>query len=129
MQLSGSKESACFLSRTALPPTQITPRGLHTQAAALLESAADFQAAYLAAALARLSEAAAAAFPGTSRALPTAADLQKAIARVHEELKACSGGWVGAGWGWAVACAAGAPVLSRCMQACKAPLPSVCLPL
>lgn len=61
------------------------------QAAALLECPADFQAAYLAASLARLTEAAAAAFPGTARALPTAADLQKAIARVHEELKAAAG--------------------------------------
>ncbi|PSC76466.1 conserved oligomeric Golgi complex subunit 5 [Micractinium conductrix] len=61
------------------------------QIAALLASAGDFQAAYLAAALARLSEAAGTAFPGSSRALPTAADLQKSIARVHEELKAASG--------------------------------------
>lgn len=74
------------------------------QATALLECAADFQAAYLAAALGRLSEAAAAAFPGSARALPTAADLQKAIARVHEELKAAAGGRVvggrapGAAW-------------------------------
>ena len=65
------------------------------QAAALLGSAGEFQEAYLAAVLARLSEAAAAAFPGNSRALPTAADLQKSIARVHEELKAASGGWPG----------------------------------
>lgn len=57
----------------------------------MVDAAGDFQAAYLAAALARLGEAASTAFPGSSRALPTAADLQKAIARVHEELKAAAG--------------------------------------
>lgn len=61
------------------------------QVSAVLEAAGDFQNAYLAASLARLGEAASAAFPGSSRALPTAADLQRTIARVHEELKAASG--------------------------------------
>ncbi|KAL4458763.1 hypothetical protein ABPG75_013628 [Micractinium tetrahymenae] len=69
----------------------VAPALDEAQAAAVLEAAGDFQNAYLAAALARLSEAASAAFPGSSRALPTAADLQKSIARVHEELKAASG--------------------------------------
>lgn len=54
----------------------------------LVEAARPFQNAYLAAALSRLSDAVTAAFPGGSRALPTSAELQKCIARMHEQLKA-----------------------------------------
>lgn len=58
------------------------------QAFALLNVAGDFQEAYLGATGERLQEAVMAAFVGGNRALPTAADLQRAIAKMHEELKA-----------------------------------------
>ena len=51
------------------------------QAAAVLGAAAPFQNGYLAAALARMTDAVAAAFPGGARALPTSAELQKCIGR------------------------------------------------
>lgn len=60
------------------------------QRSMLLNIAADFQNAYLTATSTRLREALVSAFPGGNRALPTAADLQRAIARMHEELKAAS---------------------------------------
>ena len=83
--------------RSPLSPSPLSPT-CPPQAEALLEAVGDFRSAYLAAVLARLSEAAGAAFPGGTRALPTAADLQKSIACVHEELKSAAGGfggWVG----------------------------------
>lgn len=49
------------------------------QAEALLGAAAPFRDAYLAAALRRLNDGVAAAFPGGTRPLPAAADLQKCI--------------------------------------------------
>lgn len=48
-------------------------------AAAVLAAAAPFQNGYLAAALARMTDAVSAAFPGGARALPTSAELQKCI--------------------------------------------------
>jgi conserved oligomeric Golgi complex subunit 5 len=60
------------------------------QKSILLNIASDFQNSYLTATSTRLREALVSAFPGGSRALPTAADLQRAIARMHEELKAAS---------------------------------------
>jgi len=50
-------------------------------AAAVLAAAAPFQNGYLGAALARMTDAVAAAFPGGARALPTSAELQKCIGR------------------------------------------------
>ena len=50
------------------------------QQADLLACAAPFQNAYLASALTRMSDAVNAAFPGTSRALTSSAELQKCIA-------------------------------------------------
>lgn len=47
--------------------------------------------AYLAASLTRMSEAVTVAFPGGTRTLPSPPDVQKCIARVHEELKAAEG--------------------------------------
>ena len=55
------------------------PAASPEQQEALLEAAAPFQNAYLAASLHRMSDAVSAAFPGGNRALPTAADLQKCI--------------------------------------------------
>lgn len=55
------------------------PAVSEAQAEALLAAAAPFRDAYLSAALARLNEAVGAAFPGGSRPLPTAVDLQKCI--------------------------------------------------
>lgn len=128
-----ARGSGSARQRSWLPPTDPPPRppSTTTQADALLECAADFQAAYLAAALGRLSEAAAAAFPGSVRALPTAADLQKAIARVHEELKAAAGGvgWLagcpaGCGLAWLQAAGAGASAASRSRSGPRAGRPS-----
>ena len=48
-------------------------------AAAVLAAAAPFQNGYLATALARMTDAVSAAFPGGARALPTSAELQKCI--------------------------------------------------
>eukprot|EP00887_Chlorella_sp_A99_P006562 scaffold3.g6562.t1 len=62
------------------------------QAAVLLDAAADFQNAFLGSALARMTEAVGAAFPGGGRGLPGASELQKCVSRVHEELKAAGGG-------------------------------------
>ena len=45
----------------------------------MLAAAAPFQNGYLAAALARMTDAVSAAFPGGARALPTSAELQKCI--------------------------------------------------
>lgn len=45
----------------------------------MLAAAAPFQNGYLASALARMTDAVAAAFPGGARALPTSAELQKCI--------------------------------------------------
>lgn len=58
------------------------------QAEGLLTAAAPIQMAYLAAAMGRLNDSVATAFPGGSRPLPTSAELQKCIGRMHEELKA-----------------------------------------
>ncbi|KAK9840386.1 hypothetical protein WJX74_009033 [Apatococcus lobatus] len=54
----------------------------------LLQAAQPFQSAYLASVLSSMSDAVTLAFPGGNRPLPTAADLQKCIGRVHEQLKA-----------------------------------------
>lgn len=95
--------------RTLVPPAHIAMALLHTYFA--------LQNAYLAASLARLTEAATAAFPGsTSRPLPSAADLQKAIARVHEELKAATGGCrVCACLGWQCVACSWATRRARCL--------------
>ncbi|CAK0784167.1 hypothetical protein CVIRNUC_007370 [Coccomyxa viridis] len=61
------------------------------EAEALMAAIAPFQQAYLGACLTRMSDAATAAFPGGSRALPTSAELQKFIGRMHEELKSAGG--------------------------------------
>jgi hypothetical protein len=45
----------------------------------LLDASAPFRDAYLAAGLVRLQDAVGAAFPGSSRALPSPADVQKCI--------------------------------------------------
>ena len=68
----------------SLPPAQVkgAPAAVSdAQAAAVLGAAAPFQNGYLAAALARMTDAVAAAFPGGARALPTSAELQKCIGR------------------------------------------------
>lgn len=49
------------------------------EAVALMAAIGPFQQAYLGACLTRMSDAATAAFPGGSRALPTSAELQKFI--------------------------------------------------
>lgn len=70
-------------------PAALTPQ----HAARLLAIPKDAESAYLSSVHSRLQGAATAAFPGGSRALPTAADLQTLVARVNEELKtAVSGG-------------------------------------
>jgi hypothetical protein len=56
-------------------------------AAAVLAAAAPFQNGYLGAALARMTDAVAAAFPGGARALPTSAELQKCIGRAPPPLR------------------------------------------
>jgi conserved oligomeric Golgi complex subunit 5 len=60
----------------------VAPAVTEAQAEALLAAAAPFRDAYLSATLARLNEAVGAAFPGGSRPLPTAVDLQKCIGYV-----------------------------------------------
>ena len=55
------------------------PAVSEAQAEALLGAAAPFRDAYLAAALGRLNDSIAAAFPGGTRPLPAAAELQKCI--------------------------------------------------
>ncbi len=57
----------------------VPPAVSEPQAEALLAAAAPFRDAYLGAALSRLTDAIGTAFPGGSRPLPTAADLQKCI--------------------------------------------------
>lgn len=70
-------------------PAALTPQ----HAAHLLATPKDAESAYLSSVHSRLQGAANSAFPGGSRALPTAADLQTLVARVNEELKtAISGG-------------------------------------
>ena len=64
---------------TAVQLRGVPPAASPEQQEALLEAAAPFQNAYLAASLQRMSDAVGAAFPGGNRALPTAADLQKCI--------------------------------------------------
>lgn len=54
----------------------------------LLSVCQPIERAYLAASLMRMSEAVTLAFPGGTRTLPSPADVQKCIARMHEELKA-----------------------------------------
>ncbi|KAL4435870.1 hypothetical protein ABPG77_000632 [Micractinium sp. CCAP 211/92] len=90
-RLAGLLEGAVARALRDSATRDVAPALDEEQISAVLEAAGDFQNAYLAASLARLGEAASAAFPGSSRALPTAADLQRTIARVHEELKAASG--------------------------------------
>ena len=58
----------------------VVPVVMPEQQAELVNTAAPFQNAYLAAALTRMSDAVAAAFPGTSRTLTSSAELQKCIA-------------------------------------------------
>jgi hypothetical protein len=63
----------------AVPPEQLP---------SLLATAAGFRDAYLAATLGRLQEAVSSAFSGSSRALPSPAEVQKLIGGFHEALKA-----------------------------------------
>ncbi|GLC41103.1 hypothetical protein PLESTM_001156100 [Pleodorina starrii] len=53
----------------------------------LLAATGPFQTAYMAGCLSRLTDAVAAAFPGSSRQLPSATEVQKCIGLIHEELK------------------------------------------
>lgn len=69
-------------------PDALSPQ----QAAALLATPLDAESAYLSAVQSRLQAAAATAFSGGSRGLPTAADLQTFVARSHEELKTAATG-------------------------------------
>lgn len=66
----------------------VPPAVVSEQLNELLATAAPFQHAHQGAALARISDAVQAAFQGGTRPLPTAAELQKCIARLHDELKA-----------------------------------------
>lgn len=80
------------LGATASKGSSAAGNGLsRAQEEALLGVAAPFQAAYLAAVLSRMTDGVSAAFPGGTRALPSSAELQKCIARFHEELKVVSG--------------------------------------
>ena len=91
-RLAGMLEAACSRiikdgsARDA--PDALSPQ----HAAMLLSTPEDAENAYLSAVQSRLQTAAATAFPGGSRALPTAADLQTFVARSHEELKAAAAG-------------------------------------
>jgi conserved oligomeric Golgi complex subunit 5 len=69
-------------------PAALTPQ----HAAHLLATPKDAESAYLSSVHSRLQGAATTAFPGGSRALPTAADIQTLVARVNEELKAAIAG-------------------------------------
>ena len=60
----------------------VAPAVTEAQAEALLAAAVPFRDAYLSATLSRLNEAVGTAFPGGSRPLPTAVDLQKCIGYV-----------------------------------------------
>lgn len=91
-RLAGLLAEACARVRAEGSARDAPPAMEPAQEAAVLAAPAAFEAAYLAAAEARLVEAAAAAFPGGPRALPTPADLQKLVARVHEELTAAAAG-------------------------------------
>ncbi|GFR42609.1 hypothetical protein Agub_g3540 [Astrephomene gubernaculifera] len=53
----------------------------------LLAATGPFQSAYMAGCLARLTDAVAAAFPGSARQLPSATEVQRCIGLIHEELK------------------------------------------
>ena len=64
----------------------VLPAVVPAQLRQLLSCAGPFEAAYRSASLARLSDAVVTAFPGSSRSLPSPADVQKCI------------GWVGVGW-------------------------------
>ena len=57
----------------------VVPGLMEEEAEGLMGAISPFQQAYLGACLTRMSEAATAAFPGGSRALPTSAELQKFI--------------------------------------------------
>ena len=65
----------------AVAPDQLPP---------LLAAVGPFRDAYLAMALGRVQDAVNTAFPGSSRMLPSPADVQKCIAVMHEELRAAS---------------------------------------
>ncbi|EFJ53077.1 component of oligomeric golgi complex 5 [Volvox carteri f. nagariensis] len=53
----------------------------------LLAATGPFQTTFMAGCLSRLTDAVAAAFPGSSRQLPSATEVQKCIGLIHEELK------------------------------------------
>lgn len=57
----------------------------------LLVACQPIQKAYLAASFTRMSESVSVAFPGGIRTLPSRSDVQKCIARMHEEVKAAEG--------------------------------------
>lgn len=57
----------------------VPPAAQPEQLASLLDAAAPFRDAYLAAALGRMQDVVGAAFPGSARALPSPADVQKCI--------------------------------------------------
>ncbi|DBA86122.1 hypothetical protein WJX77_008098 [Trebouxia sp. C0004] len=65
----------------------VMPAVTAEQQAELIDTAAPFQNAYLGASLTRMSDAVTAAFPGTSRTLTSSAELQKCIARMHDEVR------------------------------------------
>ncbi|DBA73074.1 TPA: hypothetical protein ACH3X2_010013 [Trebouxia sp. C0005] len=65
----------------------VMPAVTAEQQAELIDTASPFQNAYLGASLTRMSDAVTAAFPGTSRTLTSSAELQKCIARMHDEVR------------------------------------------
>ena len=74
--------SVFYVACWCLQVKGVAPAVTEPQAEALLAAAAAFRDAYLSATLSRLNEAVGAAFPGGSRPLPTAVDLQKCIGYV-----------------------------------------------
>ncbi|EIE21637.1 hypothetical protein COCSUDRAFT_30131 [Coccomyxa subellipsoidea C-169] len=65
----------------------VEPALVEDETEAVVAAVAPFQQAYLGSCISRMSDAAASAFPGGNRSLPTSAELQKFIGRMHEELK------------------------------------------
>jgi hypothetical protein len=76
----GTSHSHCFsVTQPALCTQGVPPAVLPEQLPQLLDVSAPFRDAFLSSGLVRLQEAVGTAFPGSSRALPSPADVQKCI--------------------------------------------------
>lgn len=91
-RLAGMLENTCVRITKDTSSREAPDALTSSQTAGLLATPQDAEEAYLSGVAARLQGAVAATFQGGTRALPTAADVQGLIARIHEEMKAASSG-------------------------------------